>query len=548
MVGEQGGVMGGDDSGCAKDLGKFLEARITRRSLLKGGAAMGALAAIGPIASACGGTGTSASPSSSSGAPKSGGNARIGLVGGSAKDTADPHRAAFEPDDALNWLMYEGLVEFAPDYKPRLVLAEEVTPNATGTEWTVRVKPDILWHDGKPLTADDVVFSFQRIVNPKAPLDGASGLPGLTPAGITKVDARTVKFTFQKANVIFGTDGLASRLVHVVPVDFDPLKPVGTGAFKLDSFKPGEQFVLSAFKDYHGGAPHLDKLTLIEFNDPTARSNALQSGTIDALCELPAAQKTVIDGTPGLASLNAKSGGWLPFCMRIDQKPFTDVRVRQAFRLMADRPQIIEQAYDGIAWLGNDVYSPFDPGYPKLAQRVQDLQQARSLLKQAGYDNNLSVELVTGDAAGSGAVAAAQVFAEQAKGAGVNIKVNKVDSSVLFGSNYTKWTFSMTWWGLRNYLQEAAVSMMPGAPYNETHWQSAKWLAIVNEAFATVDQTKRNELIGEAATIDYNEGGYIIPTFKNQLDAYSQKLAGLEMNDATGTPLGRWRFHDVYFK
>jgi peptide/nickel transport system substrate-binding protein len=526
-------------------------ARLTRRSLLKGGAAAGVVAALGPLAGACGSSGgstaASASPSSSSASPKRGGMANVGLVGGSAKDTADPHIANFEPDDALNWLMYEGLVEYSPEYKPTLVLAEEVTPNADGTQWTVKVRSDVHWHDGKPLTADDVVYSFRRIVDPKNPLEGASGLPGLLPSGVTKIDAHTVSFRFGKPNVIFGTDGLASRLVHVVPVDFDPKKPVGTGAFKLDTFNPGQQFVLSAFQDYHGGPPLLDGITLIEFGDPTARVNALLSGVIDALCELPPSQVAYLKSTPGMVPMDAKSGGWIPFCMRIDQKPFTDVRVRQAFRLIANRPQLIQQAFNGFAWLGNDVYSPYDGGYPSsLTQRAQDLEQARSLLKQAGYDNDLTVELVTSDAAGAGAVDAATVLAQQAKGVGVTIKVNRVDSSILFGDMYTKWTFSMTWWGLRNYLQEAAVSMMPTAPYNETHWSNDKWLALVNQAFATVDDTKRNELVTEAATIDYNEGGYIIPQFKNQLDAHSDKLAGFVTNDVTGTPLGRWRFHDVY--
>jgi peptide/nickel transport system substrate-binding protein len=537
-----------EDHGYEIDVSRFLGAKVTRRSLLKGGAAAGAVAAIGPLAGACGGTTSDPSPSSSAGAAKKGGVAKVGIVGGSSKDTADPHNSAFEPDEALNWLMFEGLVEFSPDYKPTLVLAEEVTANADATEWTVKVRQGVLWHDGKPLTADDVVYSFKRIVDPKNPLQGASGLPGLTPAGITKVDAQTVKFTLEKANVLFGTDGLASRLVHVVPVDFDPMKPIGTGAFKLETFRPGEQFEFSAFADYHDGPALLDGITVIEFADPTARVNALLSGVIDALMSLPPSQLTVLEATPGMVALNAKSGGWIPIVMRVDQKPFDDVRVRQAFRLIADRQQIMDQAYAGVAWLGNDIYSPFDPGYPsQLPQRAQDLEQAKSLLKQAGYDNDLTVELVTGDAAGSGAVDAAQVYSEQAKGAGVTVKVNKVDSAVLFGEDYTKWTFSMTYWGLRNYLQQAAVCMMPGAPYDETHWDNAKWLSIVTEAFSTVDDTKRNALITEAATMDYNEGGYIIPTFKNQLDAYSSKLGGFVTNDVMGISFGRWRFHGVYF-
>ena len=157
------------------------------------------------------------------------------------------------------------------------------------------------------------------------------------------------------------------------------------------------------------------------------------------------------------------------------------------------------------------MYAPFDPGYPKdLPQREQDLEQAKSLLKQAGYDNDLTVELVCSTATGGGGVQAAQVFAQQAKDAGVTVKVNKVDPSVFYGSDYLKWTFAMDFWATRNYLPQTALGTQPGAPYNETHWNDPKWLGIVKEAFKTVDDTKRNELITEAMTIEYETGGNIV--------------------------------------
>ena len=141
---------------------------------------------------------------------------------------------------------------------------------------------------------------------------------------------------------------------------------------------------------------------MIEFADPTARLNALLGGTVDHIDLVASSQADVIKSTSGMKLLEAKSGGWDPITMRIDQKPFDDARVRQAFRLIVDRTQMIEQALGGHGWLGNDMYAPFDPGYPKdLPQRVQDLEQAKSLLKQAGYDNNLTVQLTTSTAVGA---------------------------------------------------------------------------------------------------------------------------------------------------
>lgn len=534
------------DSRTDVDPRDLLGARVTRRDVLKGGAAAGALLGLGSLAAACGGEETDDAATAED-TPVKGGVLRVGLVGGRAADTADPHIAPFIPDDALNWLMYEGLVQYTPDLTPEYLLAEEVTSNADGSEWTVRLKPDIPWHDGRTVSADDVVYSFKRIVDPKNPLDGAAGLGGLTVDGIQKMDDLTVRFTWEKANVLFGTDGLTQRLVHVVPVDFDPNNPIGCGPWKMKTFRPGEQFELEAFEDYHGGRPYLDGMKLIEFADPTARYNALASGEVDALTELPASQIVAAE-SQGIVPLNAKSGGWIPICMRIDVKPFQDVRVRQAFRLIPDRTEVLQNAYNGIAWLANDMYSPFDKGYPSdLPQRDQDLEQAKSLLKQAGYDS-LDVELIASDSVGEGSVAFAQVFAEQAKGAGVNVKVNKVEAGVLWGDDYLSWPFSMDYWGYRNYLQQAAAGSTPDAPYNETHWQNDAWYALVQEGFRTVDDAKRNELVREAATIEYNEGGHIIPTFRNLLDAYSDKVVGITTDDVMGISLGRWRFKDVWLK
>ena len=146
--------------------------------------------------------------------------------------------------------------------------------------------------------------------------------------------------------------------------------------------------------------------------------------------------------------------------MRVDQAPFDDVRVRQAFRLIVDREQMVQQVLSGHGSVANDLYARYDPVYASdLPQRQQDLEQAKSLLKQAGREG-LSVELVTAPVF-QGIVEAAQVFAEQAKGAGVNVKVRKVDSGTFYGDNYLRWPFAQDFWASRVYLSQVAQGDLP---------------------------------------------------------------------------------------
>lgn len=526
-----------------------LQRRVTRRQVVQGGLGVAAAITLAPVINACGlgstesGAETSASPGAG---PRKGGILRSGVLGGSAKDTLDPHVCITEPENANSLQLYSRLLERTPDYKIENRLAESVESNADATVWTARLKPDVYYSDGQPVTADDVVFSFNRIIDPKDPKGGASMLSMLKPQGIKKLDNRTVQFTLDTANAMF-PEALAYRDNAIVRADFDVHNPIGTGPFKLKSFTPGQETVFVPNEHWFREGPFVDELHIVQFPDPTARVNALLSGAIDHCDQVAAGQLKVIQATNGYSVVQTKSGSWTPFTMRIDQAPFDDVRVRQAFRLIVDRQAMIDQAVDGNGWVGNDMYAPFDTGYPRdLAQRQQDLEQAKSLLSQAGQDG-LSVQLVTSDGVGAGAVPAAQVFAEQAKGANVNVTVKKVDSSVFYGDQYLKWTFAMDFWGTRNYLPQATIGTVPTAAYNETHWKNAQWQALVEEAMRTTDETKRNELVGQAATIEYNEGGLIIPSFNVLVDGVSNKLGGI-VHNVTGLSAILFTYYPVYFR
>lgn len=190
------------------------------------------------------------------------------------------------------------------------------------------------------------------------------------------------------------------------------------------------------------------------------------------------------------------------------------------------------------------MYAPLDPCYPTdIPQRTQDIAKAKKLLAEAGK-SNLTVELVTSPAA-AGFVEAATVFTEQAKAAGVTVKINRVDPGVFYGDGYLKWTFAQDFWFSRNYLSQAANSGLPGAPYNETHWDNPKWNALIKQAMATLDETKRCALIAQAQKMEHDEGGYILWGFPNNLDAHSIRVHGLRP-DKSGVPLMYYGFRSVW--
>ncbi len=534
----------------------FLNKPVTRRQALGAAAVVGAGAALGPVAAACGGSSggeTSASPSTaSSGAPKPGGTLRVAAAAGSAKEDLDIHAPALTmPSMDMRFNVYDSLLEKSPEGILGNALAEEIIPNDKATEFTVKLQSGLVFHDGKPVTADDVVYSFQRIMDPKNPGLAAPQLLGLTQKGIKKVDDLTVSFVLESANAIF-PEALSAYSCGIVPTGYDPkggVGAIGTGPFKVQDFLPGQKGVFARNENYWraDGGPYVDTLEMIEFADSTAQLNALLGGAADYCQMVSGAQRKVAEGA-GMALLEAKTGSWIPFTMRTDVKPFSDVKVRQAFRLIVDREQMIAQAADGMQWLGNDMYAPFDPGYPKdLPQRAQDLEQAKSLLKEAGYEG-LSIKLTTSTSVSSNAPAAATVFAQQAKEAGVTVKVDNVNGDVFWGDEYLSYPFAMDNWGARGYLAQAGMGTMPKAFYNETHWDNPAWLALVEEAYRTVDDAKRNELITQASTIEYDEGGYIIYAFDKQVDAFSTKVAGAVADvSGLGSAACNARYRLVYF-
>jgi len=528
---------------------------ITRRQALRGALAGGAMLSAGGLLAACGGSSSGSSSAASSagsspastGAIKAGGALRVGATGGGAKDTIDAHLPTADPDIMRCWNLYEPLAVRPASFGPlEMMVAESIeAEHGKADSWVVKVRSGIEFHNGKTVTADDVIFSLQRILDPKNPKVGAASIGYVDIKNVKKLSSSSLRIPLKFANATF-LDDIGQYFNAIVPVGYDPAKPVGTGAFMYESFTAGQQSVFKKFPNYwQTGRPYADTLTILDFTDDTARVNALLGGQVDAIDNLPTGQIAQVQGNSALKVLISHTGQWQPFTMRVDQAPFNDVRVRQAMRLIVDRPQMVEQVLSGQGRVANDMYAPFDPGYDSaLPQRKQDLEQAKSLLKQAGH-SSLTVQLVTAPVF-QGVVQAAQVFAQQASGAGVTVQLRKLDTGTFYGTQYLKWTFAQDFWATREYLPQVAQGSLPNSPFNECHWADPTFLKLIQQARGTLDQTKRDAILRQAEAIEYTTGGYIIPYFSNQIDAYSAKLGGL-VEAKSGFPLGNYWFKNVGF-
>ncbi len=503
---------------------------LTRRELLVGAGMVAGGLALGGVLAACG---PSSGGGGTSGTPKRGGNFRLGVTGGGAKDIIDGQNIVTKPDQARLVAGFETLLVYDESYNLTTDgLAESVTQDKPD-QWTIRLKQGITFHDGKSLSADDVVYSLQRMLDPKQGLFGTGGLGSIDPNNIKKMDARTVRLNLKQADSTIG-EQMGQYYNGMVPVGYTRSGPqIGTGPYKVSSFTPGQQSVHVRNPNYwRSGQPYFDQVTIIDFPDVSAQVNALLAGQLDAITDIPFAQVSVVQAHSGLKVLESPGGGWLPLCMAIDLEPFTDVRVRQAFRLMADRQAIVTQVLSGHGRIANDLYAPFDEGFASdLPQRHQDFAQAKSLLKAAGKDG-MTVDLHTTDGA-AGMVDVANVFAQQAKGAGITVNV-KNDPNY-YGDQYLKLAFSVDFWGTRNYLPQVANGSIPTAPYNECHWPPAgsNYLSLYQQALAEVDKTKRIALKHQMQKLEYDQGGYIIPFFNNLVDAYSTRVSGFVASKGT---------------
>jgi peptide/nickel transport system substrate-binding protein len=520
------------------------DGRTTRRDFTRAAIVVAGSAAFAPVLSACGSSGGSAKPAAATaaGPAKRGGRFRVAMTGNGTAETHTPGLANSLIDNAHVIQVYDTLTVRNDQFKVVNSLAEEMTPNASADEWTIRLPQGVEFHNGKTLTADDLIYTIKWTLDKKNASFGAVQFGDVV--GYKKLDERTVRIKLRRPNSFFDYY-VEPYSVSIIPdgtKKFD--KPIGTGPFKLVSFAPGKQAVYERFENYrYSGKPYLDRLEIISIDDPLARVNALIGGQVDAAGDLPPVQVKAVDGKNGLKVNNTPSAQWTAMAMHTASGPFKDPRVRQAMRLLIDREQIKQNVFLGYAEAVSDVYGRFEPWYPEVPLRPYDPEKAKSLLKAAGQEN-LATQLQTGPL-GAGHPDMDTLFAEQARKGGTRVQATVHPVEEYWAKFYEQRPFFATYWSGNGYVLDANRTYRPGSAWNEGQWDDPQWASLYNQALAETDRAKATELLRESQMVAYDHGPYIIPVSQNYLDGYNaSKFAGVRANPEY--PFGMFHFDGVH--
>ncbi|MFT4085398.1 MAG: ABC transporter substrate-binding protein [Nocardioides sp.] len=528
---------------------------VSRRTLFGGTLGLAGLAAL----SACGGSGTGGGATGTgstaaqgptalpTGTRKRGGTFRFAPQDASSGDTMDP-QSATGVSWALASAMFNGLMILDHQMSPHLSLAEVFEPESKDQgSWTLRLKQGVEFHNGKTVSAQDVIYSIRRILDPSSP-GFTSGLMGSIDAkhGLTAVDKRTVKFKLNYPNSqlkqIFWQVPTA-----IVPTDFNPAKPVGTGPFKFKSNTPGQRFVGVRNENYFAGEVYLDQLELVTFADAgTARFNALATGQIDGINNVDPVLLSQLRSHSDLLTVISNTGAFEPIAMRCGKgDQFEDVRTRTAMKLIANRPAMISTAYSGLGAAGNDVgvWSQWDPGMAEVAAREQDIDRAKSLLKAAGTDG-MTINLRIGEVV-PGQLAAAQELAQEAKKAGITINIDKVADLSQFYSSKSYYTSQMK----NDYLftESLFLNMLycwqKDSWSNNTSYNNPKLNSMFKAALAK-PEAEYQTAMQDVGKLVYEDGPWMVWGRRNVIDAMSTKFTGL-VQDAGGMGFNQFRWEEI---
>ncbi|MFZ1682182.1 MAG: ABC transporter substrate-binding protein [Rhizobiaceae bacterium] len=493
---------------------------LSRRDFLGRAAALGVSAAF---------ANTILSNAARAAGPVKGGILKAGLVGGESTNSLDPATFASQVPYSFGRMWGELLVELNPDGSLENRIAEEFGSSADAKTWTFKVRKGVEFHNGKTVTADDVVATLAR----HSDENSKSGALGIV-KGIDsmKVDGDNVVITLKEANADLPYLMADYHLIIQPNGGKDgPDAGISAGPYKVAVNEPGVRHVGERFANYWNAANmgHADQIEITVINDTTARIAALQSGQAHIINRVEPKIVELVKKVPGVTVRNVSGAGHYVFIMHCNTAPFDNNDLRMALKLAMDRQEMVDKILLGYGSAGNDF--PINAAYPLfpdgIEQRAYDPEKAAEYFKKSGHSG--PVLLRTSEVAFPGAVDAAQLYQQQAAKAGITVEIKREPGDGYWSEVWNKQPFSTSYWGGRPVQDQMySTAYLSTADWNDTRFLRPDFDKIIIQARAELDETKRRGLYRDAAMMVRDEGGLICPMFNDFIDASGPKVGGWE--------------------
>ncbi|WP_213303169.1 ABC transporter substrate-binding protein [Paraburkholderia sacchari] len=495
---------------------------MSRRDMLRVLAA-GGMAAVGSGGLLAGAQCAFAAP-----APRKGGKIRVAYDASSTADTLDPAKGSSGSDYIRFFMFYSPLTQLDASLTPRMDLAESVE-SSDGKTWIIKLRKGVNFHDGKALAPADVVYSLMRHKNAAT----ASKVKTLADqfVDVKQSGLNEVTLTLASPNADLPVILATPQLVIVKDGTTDFSSAIGTGPYKLKSFKPGVSTIGVRNDNFWktGGGPYLDQIELIGIGDDAARINALLSGDVHLINSVDPRSTQRIRSTDGYEVKETRSGLYTDLVMRHDNPLSGNADFVQGMKYLFDRDQVKSAVFRGYAVIGNDQPIPPQHRYfnASLPQRPYDPDKAKFHFQKAGaIGATLPPIYATNDANGS--IEMAELLQQAGAKIGVNLTVNRVPADGYWSQHWMKHPLGF---GSVNPRSSADVLFTQffksDAPWNESGWNNPKFDQLLAAARSETDDAKRKQMYGDMQAIVSEQGGIGIPTFLSLIDANDKRLQGL---------------------
>jgi peptide/nickel transport system substrate-binding protein len=480
-----------------------------------------------PFLAGCTDNGASPDAAPAGGPPSRGGRLRVGALG-AAMATLSPVDVQGNADFLAVLNVFDSLTLLRGG-EIELLLAESIEPNEDATQWTLRLRPGVRFHNGRPVRAADVVFSLRAMS--ASPFYGQF-LADLDAKGLRAVDGRTVAMPLLRPRADLIEAALSIGLAVFPEGTTDFTRPVGSGPFRVASFEPGSSTVLERNPDYWGGPALLDSVEIRTIPDSAARLNGVLSGELDlAMRVTPAGVRGKEGSALRVVRGDAANADVLGFAMNVTQAPFDDPDVRLACKLACDRQAILDAVLLGEGTVGNDLMGMGLPGYDtSIEQRTHDPDEARRLFAAAGITRlPLKVADLT-----PGIVSAGEVYAEQLRTAGVTAELQRADPASYF-NDYA--AFLSTPFQGQYYINRPVAAALPflsgsRSTFNPSGFATAEYDALLARAQATQDSAARTDLHHQAQRRLWERGGDLLWGYQNVLHATSNVVRDVDLTQS----------------